>query len=255
MGQALGRALREAGEAVCAVASRSREHARQAAEFIGGVAAVDYSELSGFADRILIAVPDDAVEAVAAALGRRCALHTSGARGPVGVAGALHPMQTIAAPQEYRALRGAYFGVTAEGEALAWAGRIVALLDGRMLRIAPERRALYHAAGVMASNYMVAVIDAAERLMQDAGGEREALAPILRASVENCIRMGAVAALTGPLERGDAGTIRSHLAAMDGGVRDLYRAAGKYLVTVARRRAAPAPNLDEMEALFGESNE
>jgi predicted short-subunit dehydrogenase-like oxidoreductase (DUF2520 family) len=271
--QALGRLLKERGEPVVAVASRNLDHARAAAAFIGDAEAVAYASLARRASRVLIAVADDAVPLVAAVLAESgmnggAALHTCGARGPEALAAlaangvscaTLHPLQTFATPEQgLAALPGCAFGITGEGPAAAWAERIAALVGGRALRIAADRRPLYHAAAVMASNYVVALIDAAAMLMGAAGiGADEALvalAPLVKASAANAIRLGPVRALTGPLERGDAATILAHCSALAAGippsVRGLYRAAGLHALEIARRRGLSEADARKLEEIL-----
>jgi predicted short-subunit dehydrogenase-like oxidoreductase (DUF2520 family) len=261
MAQALGRLLLERGEPVAAVASRG-ESAARAAEFIGsGVEAVSYKELPQRAGRIVIAVADRAVPTVAetlaeamaeAGLSGGVALHTSGTLGPEvleplaarGVScGTLHPLQTIAAPgQGVAALPGSAFAVAGDTEALAWAERIATILDGEPLRIAPKFRPVYHAAAVMASNYIVALLDAAVILMGAAGITEDralrAIAPLAKASLNNAADLGPLRALTGPIERGDSETVALHLDALEKepeSVRELYRSAGLHALDLARR--------------------
>jgi predicted short-subunit dehydrogenase-like oxidoreductase (DUF2520 family) len=173
MGQALGHLLRQRGESIAAVASRSPEHAALAAAFVGGGAkAASYAEIPQHAARVLIAVRDDAIGDVARVLAgsgmhRGTALHTSGARGPealaalaAGVAcGTLHPLQTVANPEEgVRVLPGVAFAIDGAREATAWAERLVGLLDGLTLHVPAASRPLYHAAAVMASNCVTALM-------------------------------------------------------------------------------------------------
>jgi predicted short-subunit dehydrogenase-like oxidoreductase (DUF2520 family) len=274
--QSLGRLLRERGEPVVALASRDLEHARAAAAFIGGVEAVPYPALAQRVARLLIAVSDDAIPLVAATLAASgmkdgAALHTCGARGPEALAAlaaagvscaTLHPLQTVASPEQgLSSLPGCAFGITGEGPAAAWAERIAALLGGRALRIPADKRPLYHAAAVMASNYVVALIDAAAMLMGAAGiGEREALAaiaPLVEASGANALGLGPLGALTGPVERGDAETIAMHCEALASGapptVRSLYRAAGLHALQIARRRGLSEASACRLEELLRDS--
>jgi predicted short-subunit dehydrogenase-like oxidoreductase (DUF2520 family) len=225
---------------------------------------------------LLIAVSDSALEDVAETLaagisGTGLALHTCGAKDIEELAplrlrgffcGTLHPLQTVCSPgQGVAALRGAAFAVSGDGPAVEWAERIVELVEGRALRIRPEARPLYHAAAAMASNYVAGLIDAAQSLLATAAGEDAdsalgALAPLIRAAVENILERGPVAALTGPIERGDAGTVRLHLEALASAppsIRDLYRAAGLYALDVARRKGLAAGAADRMEALLRRS--
>ena len=271
MPQALGRLLKLHGEPVLRVASRTPEQARRAAEFIGGgVQPVAYDELGG---RVIVCVPDDAVEAVAARLSDRASivLHTSGSRGPEaldvlsrrGVAcGSLHPLQTVPTPQAgVDRLPGCMFAVAGDAAAAEWAQQIVSLLKGSTILIAPGCHAVYHAAAVMASNYVTALLGAAESLMAIAGVTREqalpALAPLVRAAVENALTLGPVAALTGPVQRGDARTVASHLEALRSApaeVADLYRAAGRQTLTMARERGLPDQAVASIERILNERN-
>lgn len=269
--QALGRLLVEAGEPVVAVGGRNPERARTAAAFVGARPAA-IEELPSLTSQVLIAVSDDALESVAAMLagaGMRSgiALHTSGVHGPealqplveAGVScGVLHPLQTIANPEAgLRALQGIAYGVTAQGAALEWAERIVTLARGWVLHVPPEGRAAYHAAAVVASNFVPALIDAAVMLMEMAGARKEAalraLAPLVRTSYENALAMGPVAALTGPVARGDWRTVAMHWQALAGSlpaVRELYRAASLQLVEIARRRGMAPEIARRIEELF-----
>ncbi len=272
LGQALGKLLRGLGQPVVAIAGRDVSRTSGAAKFIGSsVRPVSVSELPSLASRVLIAVPDDALTSVAQDLASApqsiaAALHTCGARGPEALAplqargtscGTLHPLQTIPAPEQgVTDLPGSYFGITASGESLDWALEICRLLGGHPLSIPPEQRPLYHAAAVMASNYVVATIDAAVAVLQEAGvaeGDAlKALAPLIRSSVANSLAAGTAQALTGPIERGDTQTVASHLRALAAGpdsVRDLYRSAGLHTVALARRKS-PQVNRQAIETLL-----
>jgi predicted short-subunit dehydrogenase-like oxidoreductase (DUF2520 family) len=256
---ALGRLLVEAGEPVVAVAGRSAAHTRTAAAFIGeGIGAAAVSDLPALAGRLLIAVSDDAIESVAdelAGAGARSgvAMHTSGAHGPqllhalsaAGVScGVLHPLQTVAtADRGVTALQGATYGVGGDDEAIRWAESIVAVAGGTALRVPPEGFASYHAGAVMAGNAVIAALDAAVALMRAAGvDERAALravGPLCVTSARNASELGAEAALTGPVQRGDVRTIQAHAAALAGCppyVGDLYRASAYALIAISRRR-------------------
>jgi predicted short-subunit dehydrogenase-like oxidoreductase (DUF2520 family) len=172
----------------------------------------------------------------------------------------LHPLQTIASPEQgVESLRGVAFAVSGDKPALAWAERIVSALEGEALRIAERRRPHYHAAAVMASNYLVGVLDAAVVLMEAAGIDeptaRRALAPLARTSASNVLEKGSLDALTGPLRRGDRGTIVTHLAALaqsPASVQGLYRAAGRHLLTMARRGGLPEAQAAELDSLLAQ---
>ncbi len=269
--RSLGRLLRENGAPLVCIAGRSAERAREAAAFIGPpVIAAAFSELSRAARRILICVPDAAIDSVAASLQMDggIALHTSGSRGPEALdalrrtsvaCGAIHPLQTFPEGAGSAALHGVSFAVSGDDAALEWAAEIAAAAGGKLLRISAGARPLYHAAAVMASNYLAAQLSAAQELMRAAGVGSEAalqaLAPLARASLENSLRLGPVAALTGPIERGDAATVAAHwkaMAPLPGTVRELYRAAGLQTLAMAQMRGLPADRAREIERMFRE---
>ncbi|MFP4053808.1 MAG: DUF2520 domain-containing protein [Phycisphaerae bacterium] len=122
--------------------------------------------------------------------------------------------------------------------------QLTADLDGRFVRLSPGGKALYHAAAVTACNYLTALHEAAEQLAAAAGVEgslaREAIAPLVDATLASIRRDGPAAALTGPIARGDAGTVARHADALAGcdspGVALLYAAAGLHTVSLAEQK-------------------
>lgn len=234
VGQVLARLLRERGQAVVAIAGRCSEHTAAAAAFAGpGVEPAALENLPATAHRILIAVTDEAIGGVAARLtaaGMRqgIALHTCGAHGPelleplarAGVScGVLHPLQTIASPaQGLAALPGSGFLIDGDPAARRWGAEIVSCLNGRQLEISAGQRALYHAAAVLASNCLTALISACATALAHAGMTQEqalqALSPLAQTSLANAVSMGPAQALTGPVRRGDLSTVAAHLEAM-----------------------------------------
>lgn len=273
--RALGRLLRQAGARITALAGRSPEGTRQAARFIcEDVEPVGLAELPSRAAHVLVAVSDAAITPVAdllagAGLHRGIALHTCGGMGPEALAplakngvecGALHPLQTVSGPEQgVRDLPGAAFAICGSDAAEEWGAWLARRAGGVPIRIDPERRACYHAAAVMASNYLVGLVDAASTLMQQAGLSAEealrALGPLARASLENALRAGPAEALTGPIARGDAATIRMHLRALPGPLQGLYRAAGLQVLELARGRNLTPEAVREIRQLLenGES--
>jgi predicted short-subunit dehydrogenase-like oxidoreductase (DUF2520 family) len=221
---------------------------------------------------ILIAVPDDAIAEVVARLDRidlppgLPILHASGSQSVEVLAplaakghpvGGLHALAAIADPVEGAdRLRGATFGVEGEGDARALAERLVTACDGRVLPIRPGGKALYHAAAVFASNYAVALLAVAERLMVQAGVEthaaQEALAALAAGAVENVAARGPIAALTGPVARGDAETVERHLARLSGADRGLYCSLGREALKLASVRGLSAQAVARLGELLGE---
>lgn len=265
----LGRLLRDRGAPVVGLASRDLDHARAASEFIGGVTAVEMEAIPGLAERVLIAVSDDAIPEVAlrlkkAGFKRGIALHTAGSRGPealaplstAGVAtGVLYPLQTFPTPEQgVRDLPGAYFALTGDSAAMEWAREIVELVPGHFLSTQPAQWALFHAAAVLASNYQVTLMDAALEALEAAGVPRgeglAALSPLARATLNNVLRVGPKAALTGPISRGDVETVRRNLEALtavSSTTQVLYRAAGRRTIPVARRQGLADSTIAQLE--------
>lgn len=271
--QALGRILNQSGKPVVAIAGRNPERTARAAEFISPITTPStIEELPRHASNVLIAVSDVAVEPVAALLAqsgfhRGVALHTCGAKGPAALAvladsgvscGALHPIQSFASPEHGVAnLRGSSFAVDGDAEALEWASAIVTLLGGRSLRIRPEDRSLYHAAAVMASNYIGALIHASVTTLEAVGITRHAamiaISPLAKASVDNSLRLGPVEALTGPIERGNTATVMAHLEGLRNisqPVRQLYCSAGQLVVQMALLRGLRNSEATKLEAVL-----
>jgi len=170
-------------------------------------------------DLVLLCVPDaaiaDAASAIPPATGRVVG-HCSGATGlePLLAAGheafSLHPLMTVTGPEATFA--GAGCAVDGSSDlALATATTLAHRLRMNPVRIGEEDRVAYHAAASIASNFLVTLQDAAERLLATTGAPRELLVPLVRATVENWAATGG-AALTGPIARGDEQTVAAQRA-------------------------------------------
>ena len=169
---------------------------------------------------VLLCVPDGEIAAAAAAVRPGPLVgHCSGATGLEVFDGrealSLHPLMTVPAGAPASVFAGA--GCAVDGSsprALATAEALAAALGMRFTRVAGEDRAAYHAAASIASNFLVTLEGAAERLAATAGVERALLAPLVRAAVENWADRGAEDALTGPIARGDEATVARQRAAV-----------------------------------------
>jgi predicted short-subunit dehydrogenase-like oxidoreductase (DUF2520 family) len=178
----------------------------------------DLSTAGVDADAVIIATPDDVIASVATALAPTDAavIHLSGSRGLAELGrhrrvAALHPLVSLPDAETGAArLRGAWFATA--GDPIV--ERIVAALDGRAFFVADEDRAGYHAAAVIASNHLVALLGQVERVAAIAGVPFDALLDLAEGSLANVRALGPAAALTGPAARGDEDTIRRHLAAL-----------------------------------------
>lgn len=235
VGRALGRRLRELGWKIGVVATRSGASSRRAVRFIGaGKPHAGLTRNVLLSHVILMATPDDAVSDVAHELARmggeelpgRVVLHTSGAQDSraltplkeFGAAiGSLHPLQTfsgIGVPD----LAGKVFAVEGDVIAVRAARQIARALGGSPVQIAAGKKALYHAAAVLAAGHVLALMEAASQLLTSQGMKRSeatrALLPLTRQVLDNFERVGPRAAWTGPLARGDYKTVDSHLRAL-----------------------------------------
>jgi predicted short-subunit dehydrogenase-like oxidoreductase (DUF2520 family) len=225
LGHALVRALREAestryplreehrtryplGEAESTRYPLREEH-RTRCETLGPLArGADAAD----ADAVLLCVPDQEIAAAASRIAPgRLVGHCSGATG-LEVLGSheafsLHPLMTvIGRSTSFTGGGAAVAGSTPQ--ALAFAEQLARSLGMRAVRVDPEDRALYHAAASMASNFLVTLEAAAERLAASTGVDRALLVPLVRASMENWAAVGGPEALSGPVVRGDEETVR-----------------------------------------------
>jgi predicted short-subunit dehydrogenase-like oxidoreductase (DUF2520 family) len=169
---------------------------------------------------VLLCVPDSEIAAAAALIQEgELVGHTSGAT-PLDVLGlreafSLHPLMTVTADDEPGRLRGAGAAVAGTTPRAFATARALSLVLGLVpVQIADGDRAAYHAAASIASNFLVTLEAAAERLLNTTGAERELLVPLVRATVENWAILGAERALTGPVARGDDGTVERQRSAV-----------------------------------------
>lgn len=275
VGTALAGALARAGVPVLGLWARDPV-AAQAAARIAGVpgSGPDLPAAVRAAGVVIVAVRDQAIAEVAARLvdaglagADHVLLHCSGARsaaealGPAGVrvggAGTMHPLRAIADGRSgMDTLAGAMFGIEGDARGLAAARALVAALAGTPLVLAAEHMARYHTAAAMASNYVITLIDAAAALLGRVGIARAdavaALVPLVQGSVADVAARGTAEALTGPIRRGDRGTVERHLAALSDtpDLDALYRVLGRRTVDLARRAQALAhPAGAELDAL------
>jgi predicted short-subunit dehydrogenase-like oxidoreductase (DUF2520 family) len=229
VGAVLGSALAAAGHDVVAAAGLSAASAERAARLLPGVPLVPADEVVAASDLVVLAVPDDTLPGLVAGLSETGAwragqltFHTSGAHGlavlapaeRVGVLPlALHPAMTFSgAPEDADRLAGAPFGVTSRDVHRAVAETLVLEMGGEPFFVAEDDRRLYHAALVTGANHLVTLVAEAADLLRTAGIDDPArvLAPLLTAALDNGLRRGD-RGLTGPVSRGDVGTVRDHL--------------------------------------------
>lgn len=172
-------------------------------------------------DLLVIATPDAAVADVSAAIDSNddtVVAHLSGALGLSPLVdhvrtGVLHPLVALPDPERGAArLVGAWFGTAVGGDPVI--DDAVAALRGRALAVPDDGWARYHAAAVIASNHLVALLGQVERVAATVGAPLEAFVALARGSLDDVADLGPAAALTGPVRRGDTQTVARHLAAL-----------------------------------------
>ena len=232
VGASIGAAWRQAGHAIIGVSATSAASLERAEEMLPGVPVLDPDEITERAELVLIAVPDDEIAPLVtglANLGRihagQILMHCSGRYGTeVLEAGtslgalpiALHPSLTFTGTEvDLSRLRQATIAVTAPAPIRPVGEALVVELGAEPIDIAEADRPLYHAAITHASNHSITILTEAMELLAEAGvaDPSAVLHTLVDASVANTMQNGPKA-LTGPISRGDVGTVEAHLEAL-----------------------------------------
>ncbi|WP_333871454.1 Rossmann-like and DUF2520 domain-containing protein [Desulforamulus putei] len=266
VGSALGVLLKERGYLPVAVYSRTLSSARRLADQLQTRVVHHPAEAAGAAELVFITTTDREIGSTAALIARKggcrpgqIIIHTSGALAsdilaPVRQQGAwtvsVHPLQAFASLESAKEnLPGSCFALEGDEQALDRVIELVNDLRGRYFVIKPEDKPLYHAAAVVASNYLVSLIHLSASIYQELGLDEEqamdALFPLIQGTINNIARSGPAGALTGPVARGDGATLRGHMKAlrkMDWRTREAYRSLGLYTVGVAMENGSLTPN-------------
>ncbi|MFO7767109.1 MAG: Rossmann-like and DUF2520 domain-containing protein [Pelovirga sp.] len=272
VGAAIGKALYRQGWHPVSIIGRHLATTRDACDFIGCPSTLATTKISaaGKAGLILLAVPDDSIAATARQLQQlqiptpgTVLLHFSGVH-PAAVMRypnspthlfSVHPLLPFADRQQaYEDLRRAPYIGEGDKEARPLAAELCTALGGQLQAILPHSKQLYHAAACLASNYFVTLIAEAASLLQDCGiepGREEALLlPLLAATLQNVTVSGTGKGLTGPIVRGDIGTIKAHIEALSQNHRDLhdlYCLLGNRTALLAKRAGRLEP--EEAESI------
>jgi predicted short-subunit dehydrogenase-like oxidoreductase (DUF2520 family) len=254
VGTALAVRLSQSGYPVVAVASRSQASAQKLADAVGGCRVFDSNQAAADnAELIFITTPDDAIAPVAAEIKwhpGQSVIHCSGADSvdilePAKKAGAqvgaFHPLQTFASlKQAIDNMPGSTFALEAEEPLLTTLKEMAAALGGNVVVLKASDKVLYHTSAVIACNYLVTLVKVASDLWQSFGvppqKATQALLPLLRGTLHNIETIGIPNCLTGPIARGDIGTINKHLDALEQTAPHLlttYRELGRQTVPIA----------------------
>jgi predicted short-subunit dehydrogenase-like oxidoreductase (DUF2520 family) len=263
VGTALGVAISRAGWPVAAVASRDAGRRERFCALVP--AARGFAEATAILDEVelmILAVPDDAIPAVVESLrlySGQILVHTSGLLGaevlqPALAAGshvgAFHPLVSFTSDVErsVEAIKGATIALEGDDRLIGLLADLAEAIGGVPVRLPPGSKPAYHAAAVLTSGGAVALLDAVVNLAAVAGmDERGALAVygrLLEQTLANARAGGVAQALTGPITRGDVGTVQAHLAAVRQfapAVEELYLAAARRELGLVEQRGSLSP--------------
>ncbi|MFV0287606.1 MAG: Rossmann-like and DUF2520 domain-containing protein [Demequina sp.] len=274
VGAVLGAALRQAEHDVVAASGVSEESLARIDALLPGVPVMDPEAVVRAADLVLLTVPDDSIAAVSAGLaslgawrGGQIVVHTSGrlgtealadAQGAGAMALAIHPAMTFTGTSlDLTRMTGAAFAVSGPAPLLPIAQALAVEMGGEPFVLEDRDRPAYHAALVHGANHVVTAVSQAGGILARLGIEEpgRVLGPLVHASVDGALgeAPGAVTTLTGPVVRGDAGTVAAHVAALRGQDEALfaYRAMARATADLALSggRIGPAQYADIIAAL------
>jgi predicted short-subunit dehydrogenase-like oxidoreductase (DUF2520 family) len=283
VGSTIGFLLKRAGHAVTAVAARTQASAEQARVFIGsGETTTDVVQAALSAEVVFITTLDGAIRPVCEEIARgrgfrpgSLVVHASGAHSldllsAARNAGAgravIHPLQSVPTRElGVQNIPGSYFRIEADPEELSTARELVRALGGIELLMPKWSQdkgssALYHAGAVVVSNYFVALVDYGLKFYEALGADKQAalkaVLPLIKGTLQNIETLGIPAALTGPIARGDIGTVRDHLDAMRIRAPELlglYKELAKHAISTARDKGSLAQDAaEELLRLVGE---
>lgn len=265
VGTALAVRLSGKGYPVVAASSRTEASAQRLAEAVPGCKAYDSAqEVVDNSQIVFITTPDDAIAGVVTGLQwhrGQGVLHCSGADSSQilesaksfgAYVGGFHPLQTFAnVDHAIENIPGSTFAIEAEEPLLSTLKEMAADLGGEWVRLSAGDKVLYHAAAVIACNYLVTLVKLATDLWQNFGASPQqatkALLPLLRGTLNNIDNVGIPDCLTGPIARGDSGTVAKHIAALEQsapGILTTYRELGLQTIPIALAKG----KIDENEA-------
>ncbi len=271
VGMTFGKLFAEGGIPLSGYYSKTRTHAEAAAAFTGSRAYDSIKPLLNDSDALFLTVPDGEIAGVygelkGLGLHEKALLHCSGVHTaadtfpdlPAGSYGfSAHPLYSISDPHSYAELKGATLCLEGSAEKLPEWESIFTSLGFSVQVIAEEQKPRYHAAAVMASNLLCGILSESISLLQECGfseaSARAAVTPLTKGTVEHLLHDGAVAALTGPVERGDVDTVRLHLQHLPEDARELYRTASLSLLPIAKEKHPDRDYKSLEELLKGEA--
>lgn len=263
VGCSMGKYMKEHGLPVAGYFSRSVRSSEEAGTFTGTKMFKDLKSIVAACDILCISTPDDVIGRVwseirelsqefpeACTLKNKVLCHFSGSLSSVvfseisstGASGcSVHPMSAFSDKfTSYQQLNQVVFTMEGQAEALRVMGELLTVLGNQVLQIRPENKVLYHCSASLVSNFMIGLYQMGLDILGQCGiNEEDArglFGPLVENNVKDMIERGTAAALTGPIERGDAGTVKKHLEALCEEDGELYRRLGRKVLKVAERK-------------------
>jgi predicted short-subunit dehydrogenase-like oxidoreductase (DUF2520 family) len=270
VGTALAYLLKEKGYPIVGLASRGEESLKKAIALVGEVrTTMRPVEITQEADIVFITTSDRAIQEVCEGIATQegfregqIVVHTSGslpstilmsAHDKGALIAACHPLQSFADAQAgVRLIPSSIFNLEGDPEAIPILEELVQALGGKPLTINTQQKPIYHAAAVVACNFLVTLVYLSYQLFETIGitpdDAAQALLPLIKGTVNNIEHLGPVKALTGPIARGDVGVIKGHLEAMkqlDPRFTDIYRTISRLTVEIGIKKGTLSPERGE----------
>lgn len=263
VGCSIGKYMKECGLPVAGYFSKRVESSEEAGTFTDTKVFQSLEDIVKACELLCITVPDDAIgdvwseifavsqaETAARPFEHKIICHFSGSLSSAVFSGidstgasgcSVHPMSAFSDKfTSYRQLNQVLFVTEGQEEALTVIEDLFSGMGNQILRISPEKKALYHCSASLVSNFMIGLFHTGLELLGRCGiGEemgRELFTPLVKNNIQAMLDWGTVEALTGPVERGDSHTVEKHLGVLAGEEQELYRLLGRHVLKVAEQK-------------------
>lgn len=268
VGCSFGKYLKEHRIPVTGYYSKTYESAKYAAEFTRTECFADLTDIILASDTLMIATPDDSIREVWDCIARYdiqdyIICHFSGSLSSDVFSGvgkkkahacSIHPIYAFSDKNtSYQKLNEAYFTIEGDDFAVEQMTALLEKMGNHVIRIRPQKKALYHSAASLVSNHVLGVIDVGMQIMEECGFTKgdayAAFTPLILNNIHAGCKMGCKEALTGPIERNDIATVDRHLSVLTGTAKDIYESVGNELVIMAKEKN-PERDYTSMEMRF-----
>lgn len=273
VGCTLGKYFRENGIPVSGYYNRTSEHAKEAAEFTDTLYYEDVNDLINESDMIFITVSDNSIPMVYGSLDKKILAgkiiaHSSGAlsssvftdSGTYGFYGySIHPIYAVNDRfTAYKNFQNAFITIEGNEDKIDFLLNLFRSLGNKTAKISSENKVRYHSAAVFASNLVCGLFGKAEDILISCGfsqdDAKDALKGLFLDNASGIADKGPMLQLTGPIERNDTGTVRKHLEVLSEDEKELYIAASKAVLKLAKRKHSDR-DYNEMVTLLGGGKE